>query len=293
MPRPSLKMASSFWSEPTQCKPSKSWRSCGSAAPGRRIATNTQFRGSSTPNVIFDFLLENTPDQVYFKDRRGRFLRASRAVAELLGASSAKDLIGKSDFDFWSMETARETAADEQRIMKTREPLVGKIERLVHPDGRISWDYTTKMPLLDTRGEVIGICGINKDFTAMKCMQDALEEERDRLKATIAELESKNARRQADLQLARDIGVLKASGPGGNANASRRSRTSRDRQESNTRAGLGAVKACPRGWVGFEELLVRTGRASSNALVFAVSQRESHEQGFGGEAFGGRPLPSA
>ena len=165
------------------------------------------------PNVIFDFLLENTPDQVYFKDRRGRFLRASRAVAELLGASSAKDLIGKTDFDFWSMETARETAADEQRIMKTREPLVGKIERLVHPDGKISWDYTTKMPLLDTRGEVIGICGINKDFTAMKCMQDALEEERDRLKATIAELESKNALLQADLQLAREIGVLTASGP--------------------------------------------------------------------------------
>jgi PAS domain S-box-containing protein len=157
------------------------------------------------PIDIFDFLLENTPDQIYFKDRRGRFLRASRAVAELLGASSAKDLIGKTDFDFWSVETARGTAADEQRIMKTREPLVGKIERLVHRDGRISWDYTTKMPLLDTRGEVIGICGINKDFTAMKCMQDALEEERDRLKATIAELEAKNAQLQADLQLARGI----------------------------------------------------------------------------------------
>ena len=157
------------------------------------------------PIDIFDFLLENTPDQIYFKDRRGRFLRASRAVAELLGASSAKELIGKTDFDFWSVETARGTAADEQRIMKTREPLVGKIERLVHRDGRISWDYTTKMPLLDTRGEVIGICGINKDFTAMKCMQDALEEERDRLKATIAELEAKNALLQADLQLARGI----------------------------------------------------------------------------------------
>jgi hypothetical protein len=49
------------------------------------------------------------------------------------------------------------------------------------------------------------------------------------------------------------------------------------------------VKACPIGWVGYEELLVRTGRASSNAVVFAVSQRESHEQGFGGEAFGGSP----
>ena len=177
-------------------------RECGARQADRLDNSASQ---DVDPNVIFDFLLENTPDQVYFKDRRGRFLRASRAVAEFMGAASAKDLIGKSDFDFWSMETAREAAADEQRIMKTREPLVGKIERLVHPDGRISWDYTTKMPLLDTRGEVIGICGINKDFTAMKCMQDALEEERDRLKATIAELEAKNALLQADLQLARGI----------------------------------------------------------------------------------------
>ncbi|HEY5706031.1 MAG TPA: SpoIIE family protein phosphatase [Terrimicrobiaceae bacterium] len=156
-------------------------------------------------NAIFDFLLENTPDQVYFKDRRGRFIRASRAVAELLGAASEKDIIGKSDFDFWSMETAREAAADEQKVMKTRQPLVGKIERLVHPDGRISWDYTTKLPLLDASREVIGICGINKDFTAVKNVQDALAEERDRLKATTGELESKNALFEADLQLAREI----------------------------------------------------------------------------------------
>jgi PAS domain S-box-containing protein len=92
------------------------------------------------PEGFFDFLLEKTPDQVYFKDRHGRFLRASRAVAEMLGVASAEDLIGKTDFDLWSAETAREAAADEQRIMETKEPLVGKIERLVHPVGRISND---------------------------------------------------------------------------------------------------------------------------------------------------------
>jgi phosphoserine phosphatase RsbU/P len=154
---------------------------------------------------FFDFLLEKTPDQVYFKDRHGRFLRASRAVADYMNVADPKELIGKTDFDFWSPETAREAAADEQRIMETREPLVGKVERLVHPDGRITWDYTTKMPLLDSSGKVIGICGINKDFTAMKEMQDALAEERNRLEATTAELEAKNAVLQADLQLAREV----------------------------------------------------------------------------------------
>ncbi len=157
------------------------------------------------PEEFFDFLLEKIPDQVYFKDRNGRFLRASRAVADYLDVTDPNEIIGKSDFDFWSQDTARQTAEDERKIMETREPMIGKVERLEHPDGRITWDYSTKMPLLDSSGNVIGICGINKDFTAMKEMQDALAEERNRLKATTAELEAKNAALQADLQLAREV----------------------------------------------------------------------------------------
>jgi phosphoserine phosphatase RsbU/P len=160
---------------------------------------------SAHPEEFFNFLLEHTPDQVYFKDRDGRFLRASRAVAEYLDVADPHEIIGKSDFDFFPPETAAAFAADEQRIMQTREPMVGKVERLVHLDGRVTWDYSTKLPLLDSSGNVIGICGINKDFTAMKEMQDALAEERNRLKVTTAELEAKNAVLEADIQLAREV----------------------------------------------------------------------------------------
>ncbi len=163
------------------------------------------FEPSVRPEEFFDFLLEKIPDQVYFKDRQGRFLRASRAVADYLEVADPDELIGKSDFDFWSEDTAREAAEDERRIMETGKPMVGKVERLVHPDGRVTWDYTTKMPLSDSNGNVIGICGINKDFTAMKEMQDALAEERNRLKATTEELAAKNAALHADLQLAREV----------------------------------------------------------------------------------------
>ena len=154
---------------------------------------------------LFRFLLENTPDQVYFKDRQGRFLRASRAVAEYMNVPNPEDLIGKSDFDFWSEETARETFADETRIMETGAPMVGKIERLIHPDGRVTWDYTTKMALKDATGQVIGICGINKDFTAIKQMEDALAAERNQLRITTADLEAKNAQLEADLRMAREV----------------------------------------------------------------------------------------
>ena len=91
---------------------------------------------SAHPEKFFNFLLEKIPDQVYFKDRQGRFLRASRAVADYLDVADPTEIIGKSDFDFWSEDTAKEAAEDEKRIMETRQPMVGKVERLVHPDGQ-------------------------------------------------------------------------------------------------------------------------------------------------------------
>jgi phosphoserine phosphatase RsbU/P len=154
---------------------------------------------------LFRFLLANTPDQVYFKDLQGRFLQASRAVAQYMDVADPNDLIGKSDFDFWSEQTAKEAFDDEQRIIKTGQPMIGKVEKLVHGDGRVTWDYTTKLPLKDSKGQIIGICGINKDFTPIKKMEDALAEERNRLQITTAELEAKNAQLEADLRMAREI----------------------------------------------------------------------------------------
>jgi phosphoserine phosphatase RsbU/P len=154
---------------------------------------------------LFSFLLENTPDQVYFKDLEGRFLRASRAVAQYMDVANPNDLIGKSDFDFWSEQTAKEAFDDEQRIIKTGQPMVGKVEKLVHGDGRVTWDYTTKLPLKNSKGQIIGICGINKDFTPIKKMEDALAEERNRLQVTTAELEAKNTQLEADFRMAREI----------------------------------------------------------------------------------------
>ncbi|WP_411825586.1 PP2C family protein-serine/threonine phosphatase [Luteolibacter sp. AS25] len=139
---------------------------------------------------LFAFLLENTTDHVYFKDRDGRFIRHSRAVAEYMKADPS-DLIGRTDFDFWSEETARETAADEQGVIDTGKPLVGKIERLIYPDGRVAWGYTSKFPLKNSNGEIIGVCGINKDFTEIKEMEMALEQ--------------KNNQIQADLEMARKV----------------------------------------------------------------------------------------
>jgi sigma-B regulation protein RsbU (phosphoserine phosphatase) len=154
---------------------------------------------------LFDFFLEHIPDQIYFKDRQGRFLRISRAVAEYLNASNPREVIGKSDFDYWNEESAREAAEDERRILETGKAMVGKIDRMTYPNGRVAWDYTTKMPLRDAQGRIIGICGINKDFTRVIEMEQELREDRNQLQVLTDELRKQNAQIEADLDMAREL----------------------------------------------------------------------------------------
>ena len=147
---------------------------------------------------LFDFLLQNTPDLIYFKDREGRFLRVSRVMAKILGVAHPEDLIGRSDADLHPSEFAREYAGDEQRILETGESMIGKVEKFIRPDGSVGWNHTTKLPLKDRDGRSLGICGLNKDISALHEVQEQLTIERNRLRAL-------NAQLAADLQLAREV----------------------------------------------------------------------------------------
>ncbi|XHR26934.1 MAG: SpoIIE family protein phosphatase [Chthoniobacteraceae bacterium] len=154
---------------------------------------------------LFAFLLETIPDEIYFKDRQGRFMRLSDEVARKFGVSGTEEVIGKSDYDFLPKAFADEAAADERRIMETGCPMVGKIEKITDARGRVSWGYATKVPLRNHAGEIIGICGINKDFNAVHAMEEALRSERNRLLSLAEELQAKNAQMAADLEMAKEV----------------------------------------------------------------------------------------
>ena len=116
---------------------------------------------------LLSSLLENVPDSIYFKDRDCRFIRVNAAKA-VKHTTTPEQMLGQSDFDYFTEERARPAFEEEQKIMRTGEPVLGEIQKLTFEDGGIGWVNTSKVPLHDKFGRVIGTMGISRDITAQK-----------------------------------------------------------------------------------------------------------------------------
>jgi PAS domain S-box-containing protein len=142
----------------------------------------------SQANALLQTMLEHMPDHIYFKDFQSRFIRNSRSQAMALGLSDPAEAIGKSDFDFFPH--AQLSFEKEQEIMQSGKPLVDEEELVVWPNGRETWVSTTKMPLLDQEGQIIGTFGISRDITERKRAEVALQRAKLELEAANKELEA-------------------------------------------------------------------------------------------------------
>jgi PAS domain S-box-containing protein len=133
-------------------------------------------------------LMDTVPDKIYFKDRDSRFIRVNKELAENFGLADAADALGKSDADFFTQEHAQQARADECEILRTGRPIVAKEEKEIWFDGRVTWASTTKLPLRDPQGRIIGTFGISRDITERKQAEQALARERDLLAALMDNL---------------------------------------------------------------------------------------------------------
>lgn len=147
---------------------------------------------------LLNALMDTIPDHIYFKDRQSRMLRVNQAMAEWFGLSDPSEAVGKSDFDLFSYEHAHEAFEDEQRIIQSGKPILDKEEKETWRDGHITWVSTSKMPLRDREGRVLGTFGVSRDISERKQIQI-------RMAQYASELKEMNARMEADLNMAQEL----------------------------------------------------------------------------------------
>jgi len=118
-------------------------------------------------------LLAVREERMFFKDLDSRFLLVSAGWLEAEGRGrSLEEVIGKTDFDIFSRPHAAAALEDEQRIIRTGDPMIGKVERETFDDRADAWVATTKLPLRDEDGKIVGTFGIARDVSAQ--MRDGM-----------------------------------------------------------------------------------------------------------------------
>lgn len=144
-------------------------RQCGMLQQAERRLTDANIRLESTTDLLQD-ILESIPVRVFWKDRNCCFLGCNTSFAVDAGFSGADELVGKCDPEIAWHEQAERYRADDRAVMESGEPKLAYEEPQTTPDGRTVWRRTSKVPLQDREGGIIGILGIYDDITEQKQM---------------------------------------------------------------------------------------------------------------------------
>ncbi len=112
-------------------------------------------------------LMNNTTDLIYFKDAESRLIDWSKSLEVGVGLS-AGEILGRTVHEFFQKDFADQVMADDQEMLRTGRPILGKTERSVARNGKATWLLTSKMPMRDSKGAIVGTFGISKDITTMK-----------------------------------------------------------------------------------------------------------------------------
>ena len=128
-------------------------------------------------------LIDNVPDFMYVKDAACRFVLANASLARSVGAHNHEQLLGKLDHDFYAQELANAYFQDDQTVMRTKQPLFDREEECTNEKGDKIFLLTTKVPLLDNRGEAAGIVGVGRNITARVKAERSMQKAREAAEA--------------------------------------------------------------------------------------------------------------
>lgn len=125
--------------------------------------------------VLLNALMENVADSIYFKDRACRLLRVSRKMVRDLGYEDEAAIIGKTDKELFGEDFGQKTMIDDLGVMESGNPIIGLVESRPLADGRMNWTSTTKFPLSDPDGKVVGLIGITREINDLKRVEADLQ----------------------------------------------------------------------------------------------------------------------
>lgn len=120
-------------------------------------------------------LIDTLPDYIFVKDAQSQFVLNNKAHLDILGAKTQDEVIGKSDFDIFPQELATQYYADERAVIEGH-PVVNREEMTVTPQGHTPWLLTTKVPLRDNEGQIVGLVGVSRDISERKRVEAALSQ---------------------------------------------------------------------------------------------------------------------
>lgn len=126
-------------------------------------------------SVLLSALMENVADSIYFKDRDCRLVWVSQKMVTDLGYKDSSQILGKTDADLFGEEFSQKTLVDDLGVMESGKPVIGRVESRVLPNGKINWTSTSKLPIHNKTGEVIGLLGITREINELKQVEQDLQ----------------------------------------------------------------------------------------------------------------------
>jgi len=132
--------------------------------------------------TLLRLLIDNVPDLMYTKDTACHITLVNIADVQNMGVKLESEVLGKDDFAFFPKEMAEEFYADDKSVIETGQPLINKEEYTLNEFGQKRWFLTSKFPLRDQSGKIIGLAGIGRDITQHKQAEEELRESEERFR---------------------------------------------------------------------------------------------------------------
>ncbi|WP_438463550.1 sensor domain-containing diguanylate cyclase [Marinomonas sp. PE14-40] len=134
--------------------------------------------------TIHQTALDNVSAYIFMKDLDGRYTYANKMVRELFNCS-LEEIVGQDDSSFFSLDDSDEITVNDTYVMVNGVSIEKEERNVIMETGEVRYYWTTKKPLFDAKGKVIGLNGISTDITDQKQMQTNLRDNERQLKTII------------------------------------------------------------------------------------------------------------